>query len=242
MGPDDITDMTSTSNSKMLLPKLRGDSSNWATYSERIQNYITSKGYRRHVQGTARKPEVLTERNGSFYKSNSFHPLNDDELEKHEDAKDLYDQAQAAVREIIYRTVDKTTFLQIKNEVDAASVWKKVASIHADKGSLYEANLLVQLQNARYTEKESMREHVSKMTELRERLAEMNAPISDESFVSYLRTSLSLAPSFRNLFTTLSTTARQTGKKLTLPTSSGILPRKLHRSKSRIALTNQTPR
>jgi gag-polypeptide of LTR copia-type len=82
-------------------------------------------------------------------------------------------------------------------------------------GTLYEANLLVQLQNARYVEKESMSEHIGKMTELRERLAKMNAPISDESFVSYLRTSLSLAPSFQNLFTTLSTTAHQTGKKLT---------------------------
>ena len=60
-----------------------------------------------------------------------------------------------------------------------------------------------------------MREHIAKMTELRERLAEMNAPVSDESFVSYIRTSLSLAPSFRSLFTTLSATAHQTGKKLT---------------------------
>jgi len=92
----------------------------------------------------------LSERNGAFYKSGSLAPLNDDELEKHEDVVDLYDQMQAAVREIIYRTVDKTTYLQIKNEVDVASVWKKVASIHADKGSLYEANLLVQLQNTRY--------------------------------------------------------------------------------------------
>jgi muconolactone delta-isomerase len=122
----------------------------------------------------------------TFYKSSSIAPLSDDELEKHEETVDQYDQMQAAVREIIYRTVDKTTFLQVKGEVDAASVWKKVASIHADKGSLYEANLLVQLQNARYVEKESMREHIGKMTELRERLAEMNAPISDESFVSYL--------------------------------------------------------
>ena len=215
MGPDDITDMTSSTNKSLSLPKLRSDSSNWATYSERILNYLTSKGYRRHVLGTARIRERLDERNGSFYKRNSLAPLTDDELMKHEEATDLYDQMQAAVREIIYRTVDKTTYLQIKNEADAASVWKEVSSIHADKGSLYEANLLVQLQNARYTEKESMREHIGKMTEIRERLAEMNAPISDESFVSYLRTSLSLAPSFRNLFTTLSTTARQTGKKLT---------------------------
>ena len=93
---------------------------------------------------------------------------------------------QAAVREVIYRTIDKTTFLQVKNKMDAASMWRKVASIHADKGTLYKTNLLMQLQNTRYIEKESMREHIAKMTELRERLAEMNAPISDESFVSYL--------------------------------------------------------
>jgi hypothetical protein len=216
MGPADLSDLSSTNNNQALsLPKLRGDGSNWATYSERVINYLTSKGYRRHVQGTARKPETLTERNGSFFKVNSLSPLSDDDLKKHEDSVDAYDQMQAAVREVIYRTVDKTTFLQIKNEVDAAAVWKKVSSIHADRGSLYEANLLVQLQNTRYIEKESMREHIAKMNELRERLAEMNAPISDESFVSYLRTSLSLTPSFRTLFTTLSTTARQTGKKLT---------------------------
>jgi hypothetical protein len=216
MGPaGDLSDMSSNNNQALSLPKLRGDGSNWATYSERILNYLTSKGYRRHVQGTARKPETLIDRNGSFYRYGSLAPLTDDELEKHEETVDTYDQMQAAVREIIYRTVDKTTFLQIKNESDAASVWRKVGSIHADKGSLFEANLLVQLQNIRYNEKESMREHIGKMNELRERLAEMNAPVTDESFVSYLRTSLSLAPSFRNLFTTLSATSRQTGKKLT---------------------------
>ena len=56
-------------------------------------------------------------------------------LKKHEDIIDTYNQAQAAVRKVIYRTIDKTTFLQVKNEVDAASMWRKVASIHADKGT-----------------------------------------------------------------------------------------------------------
>ena len=119
--------------------------------------------------------------------------MSDNKLAKHEEATDIYDQIQAAVHEIIYQTVDK---FQIKNEKDAASIWKKVTSIHADKGSLYEANLLVQLQNTCYDEKESMKDHIAKMTELRERLAKMNAPISDESFVSYLQTLLLLTPSF----------------------------------------------
>ena len=169
MGPNDILDVSPNPNNQNLsLPILKGDSSNWATYSERILNYLTSKGFRRHVQGTACKPEVLVERGGSFYKTDSLAPLSDEELEKHEITVDTYDQAQAAVREVIYRTIDKTTFLQVKNEVDAASMWKKVASIHADRGSLYESNLLTQLQNIRYVEKESMREHISKMTELKE--------------------------------------------------------------------------
>jgi hypothetical protein len=175
MGPADISDMSSTSNNQVLsLPKLRGDSSNWATYSERVLNYLTSKGLRRHVLGTACKPEELNERNGSFYKGNSLAPLSDEEIEKHEENQDSYDQMQAAVREVIYRTVDNTTFLQVKNEANAAAMWKKVISIHADKGSLYETNLLTQLQNTRYTEGESMRDHIAKMTELREWLAEMN--------------------------------------------------------------------
>ena len=170
-------------------------------------NYLTSKGLHRHVMGTARKPESLQESNGSFFRGNSLAPLTDEEIEKHEEIQDSYDQMQAAVREVIYRTVDNTTFLQVKNEPNTAATWKKVISIHADKGSLYETNLLTQLQNTRYAEGESMRDHIAKMTELRERLAEMNTPVSDKSFVSYLRTSLSLAPSFRTLFMTLSAMA-----------------------------------
>ena len=170
MSPAYLSDMSSTNNNQTLsLPKLRSDSSNLATYSERILNYLTSKGY----VAISKVPRI----NRKHSLSATLAPLSDNDLEKHEDAVDTYDQMQAAVREVIYQTVDKTTFLQVKNEPDAAAIWKKAMSIHADKGSLFEANLLVQLQNARYNEKESMRKHISKMTELRERLAEMNAPI-----------------------------------------------------------------
>jgi gag-polypeptide of LTR copia-type len=170
-------------------------------------NYLTSKGLHQHVLGTAHKLEELNECDGSFYKGNSLALLTDEEIEKHEETQDSYNQMQAAVCEVIYRTVDNTMFLQVKNEVNAAAMWKKVISIHADKGSLYETNLLTKLQNTRYAEGESMRDHIAKMTELREQLAKMNTLVSDESFVSYLHTLLSLALLFRTLFTTLSATA-----------------------------------
>ena len=89
MSPADLSDLSSTNNNQALsLPKLRSDGSNWATYSERILNYLTSKGYRRHVQGTARKPETLTQRDGGFFRANATAPLSDVELENHEDAVD----------------------------------------------------------------------------------------------------------------------------------------------------------
>ena len=217
MGPADISDMTSTSttNQGLTIPKLKPDGSNWTTYSERVMNYLTSKGLKRHVLGTARKPVDLEERGGKHYKPDSLTPLKDDEIEKHETEQDEYEQKQASVREVIYRTIDNSTFLQVKSEKDAAAVWKKVVSIHADKGSMYETNLLTQLQNTRYIEGESMREHLAKMIEIKERLAEMSCQISDESFVSYIRTSLSLVQNFRSLISTLTAAAHESGKKLT---------------------------
>ncbi|KAF8222199.1 hypothetical protein L208DRAFT_1109898, partial [Tricholoma matsutake] len=131
MGPDNISDMSSTSNNQVSsLPKLQSDSSNWAMYSKWILNYLTSKGLCRHVMGTAHKPENLQESNGSFFRANPLAPLTDEEIEKHEEMQDSYNQMQAAVHEVIYRTVDNTTFLQIKNEPNAAAMWKKVISIH----------------------------------------------------------------------------------------------------------------
>src|SRR6266481_9694597 len=53
------------------------------------------------------------------------------------------------------------------------------------------------------------------MTELKERLAEMSVEISDQSFVTYIRTSLSFTPTFRPLFIALSAATRKSEKPLT---------------------------
>lgn len=216
MGPDDNQDVSSTtSTEKVTVPKLRADGSNWAIYAERVMNYVISKGLRRHILGTVRKPVNLVEQNGSFYKPGQLAPLTDEEVEKHEDEVDNYLTKQAAVREVVYRTIDTSTFLQVKNELDAAAVWKKMISIHADKGSMYETTLLTQLQTIRFTDGDDMREHLANMNQIRERLAEINCSLSDESFMTYIRTSVSLVPSYKTLITTLTATSRVSGKKLT---------------------------
>ena len=99
MGFADISDMSSTplSNQNPTVPKPEVDRSNWSTYSERVMNYLTSKGLKRHVMGTACKLVELVKRSGDYYKPGALLPLNDDKLEKHEKEQDEHEQKQASI-------------------------------------------------------------------------------------------------------------------------------------------------
>ncbi|KAG5721572.1 hypothetical protein E4T56_gene13059 [Termitomyces sp. T112] len=212
MGPDVTYDISST---KLTVPKLTADGSNWPTYQERVTNAVISKKLRRHLTGTARKPAALVEREGNFYENEkSLAPLSDKEIDKIEDMMEEWSQKEAQVREIIYSTVDQSTFHQVKGEPTAAAVWKKLASIHSSKGAMYETDLLAQLQNARFIKNGEidMCTHLANLVVIKECLAEIRCPLSDASFVSYIRTSLSLAPTYKPLFTMLAMSACTSGK------------------------------
>jgi gag-polypeptide of LTR copia-type len=125
-------------------------------------NHLTSKGLKKHVLGTVCQLIKLEEHGGVYYKLHSLVPLTDNKLKKHEKEEEAYEQKQAAIQEVIYWTVDKSTFLQVKNETTATAVWKKVTLIHADKGSMYETNFLMQLQTIQYVRNGDMQEHLTK--------------------------------------------------------------------------------
>ena len=207
--------MSSSSSVKVTnLPRLAEDGSNWVTYKERILNNLTSKGLMRHIRGTARQPVQLIERNGSFYRPNELSPLSDEDLEKHEDSVDSYDQKEAQVREIIYKTVSKSVFLDIKDESSAARVWSKLVAIHETKGTMTYTDTLTKLSMARYADGKNMRAHISTMKELRERLAEMGNPINDDQFSAYIRASLT--PDYRPLLTSIISSTRAAGRTLSV--------------------------
>ncbi|KAG6876888.1 hypothetical protein C0993_012338 [Termitomyces sp. T159_Od127] len=57
-----------------------------------------------------------------------------------------------------------------------------------------------------------MRTHLANLVVIKEHLTEIDCPISDASFTSYIYTSLSLAPSYKPLLTTLAANAHVIGK------------------------------
>ncbi|KAG6863668.1 hypothetical protein C0991_004262, partial [Blastosporella zonata] len=101
--------------------------------------------------------------------------MTDEEVEEYEEKIEIWLQKEAQVREFIYGTIDKSTLLQIKNKLTAVDVWKKLASIHSDKGAMFETELLTQLSNSRFHTMDSttMHKHLAGLTTLNERLAEI---------------------------------------------------------------------
>ncbi|RDB30590.1 Retrovirus-related Pol polyprotein from transposon TNT 1-94 [Hypsizygus marmoreus] len=160
--------------------------------TSKIMNMLTLKRLCRYVIGTAHQPEELQERGRSFYKVQMLNSLSDKELEEHEDA----------IKE----------WLQKENEPTTATVWKKLTSIYANKGIIFETDLLMRLQTPCYIKGDDMCKHLTDLTSLKECLTEIGSPLSDKFFASYICTSLSLAPSYRPLFTTLATAARKKEK------------------------------
>ena len=206
--------MSATDTLKLLkLPKLKDDGTNWITYRERIINTLTHKGLKRHVNGTARKPAEVEFKDDKAYKKGTASELTPTMLTALEKEQDEYEQKEASVREVIYETIGQSLFLQVKNEETAAKVWDKLVSIMEKKGDLIQVSIFSKLQTMVCLEDDDVRAHLANMSELKEQLEGMGAPISDPSFATMIRKSL--PASFRSLLQTLSATAHVNKKTLT---------------------------
>ena len=198
MGPATTNEESHIMTIKGLdLPELAEDGSNWTLYQEQLENAITAtKGLRRHLHGTTWKLEELEQcSDKKWYIKGTTTALTNEEIEKHEDAINIYEQQEAQVWEFIYSTVDASTFIQIKGN-NAAEVWVKLVAIHSKRGDMFQTDLLNKLQTIRYIEGEDMWAHLGMMQGIRERLAEAGSSITDDSFNTHIWTSLSLTTCF----------------------------------------------
>jgi len=169
MGQQDVSTSDNATIKVTQLPKLASNGENWLSYHERVLNVATARGLRRHLVGTALQPSLIIAKDGKFYLSaTDVTPLMANALEEHETSIDTWEQKEAQVRKLIYNTVDSSSFLQIKGEKTVADLWKKLTSIHGNKGAQFEEYLLGKLQTAHYAENEDMRTHLTTMNTLRE--------------------------------------------------------------------------
>ena len=130
-------------------------------------------------------------------------PLTEGQVEDYKKKIDEFAQKQVSVQEVIYKTVSKSTFLQIKNEANTSLLWKKLISIFEGKGDMVQADMLMKLHNMMCTEDGDVRAHISDMVEIKEELAGIGVPVTDAQFVANI--CKSLPSSYQPLLTSMST-------------------------------------
>ena len=211
--PRNDTMTMASSSTKVTLPKLQEDGSNWFMYKERIQNHLTSKGLLGHFSGTARKPTEIEEKNGKVHKKGNATAMTDDEFKAYLDSLNTYAQKEAQVREVLYDTLTKTVTLQIKGQPTAADAWKKLITIFESKGDMTVMDTLAKLASTHYVDGNDMRTHVATLLEMREQLAEMGHSLPDQQFSAYVRTSLT--SDYQPLLTSLAAASKATNQILT---------------------------
>ncbi|KAF8662048.1 hypothetical protein AX16_001233 [Volvariella volvacea WC 439] len=187
------------------IPILSDDGSNWSTYKAKITNQLMAMGLRRHLIGIAKKPSPKIGKYEKDCCAESKSPtsiLSAEEIEKVEQAIDLYEQKEAQMRSLIYSTISHSTFLQVKDCPSAHEVWENIVTLNEKKIVHLSEKTLDRLQSLRYDPKASgasMRSHINNLVALRERLADTGCPISDEEFVPSIQESLSSTTPYRRL-------------------------------------------
>ncbi|KIY47104.1 hypothetical protein FISHEDRAFT_75017 [Fistulina hepatica ATCC 64428] len=100
-------------------PKLTN--TNWPTFKDKLTTWTTEHGLNCILRGQRKCPEEPVENpDGMFYLlSAPKKPLEADAAEKLFDKVDEYDQKEAKIKNVIYKAIDQTTYLQIKDRPTA---------------------------------------------------------------------------------------------------------------------------
>jgi len=77
---------------------------------------LESKGLLRHVNGTAKKPVEVEVINDKTHQKGKTAPMTDNKLEEYYTSFADFEQKEAQVRDIIYETIPKSVFLQVKGQ------------------------------------------------------------------------------------------------------------------------------
>ena len=120
MGP--IDPAMSTANPKSFpIPKLACDGSNWVTWKSQMMATLSStRGAKRHLNGTARVPPVIP----TYPKGHTLTEEEEDKLDDLERRWDNYNQREATIMAQIFTTVPDSILIEVQNLATAKKCGK----------------------------------------------------------------------------------------------------------------------
>ena len=163
------------------LPKLQPDGSNWIIFQDSVELECASHNLKGHLDGSRARPTP----------PEATITLAEQEALERETAR--WTSGEATIRKGLAEALPLMLYLTVRKEPTVKEVWTKVVRHHQDKAQLIVVELRTRLQNERCPVKGNVHEHLSKLRQMRENLAQMGEAISDENFQTIILASLPLA-------------------------------------------------
>src|SRR3984893_11415826 len=163
-------DSVAPQSSSFAIIKLRDDGSNWPDYEMR------AKGLIRHVEGTARRPLPFDVENGRPV-TEPGKPATRLEIQELERAMDKYEQKEYVARNIMLTTVSPRLSTMLLANTSTVQMWQQIILDAMKKSRVHQVDTRRRLQELRCPEGGDVRAHLNAMTDLRNELEGIGAPV-----------------------------------------------------------------
>ena len=199
--------MTSTSklgDEFLRIPKLDVSGSNWVLYKERFFWALDARAILEHVDGTGTEPmdpvpkasrdaKALSAAEKELDPSKEVKDLSaaEKELEK-EWKKELkeWKQNEAVAKQQIASSIPDSLFMKIRTKGSAYEIWKELENHFQNRSRMVSVDLRRRIQDLRCAEKGDMLSHFATLRTMREDLASMGQPLSENDFYAIILGSL----------------------------------------------------
>lgn len=170
----------------LRVPKLDVAGTNWVIYKDRLLWSIDARGYLHHIDGSEKEPVDPINRTISS-------PLTQEQEAEEVEWKKLlkaWKQGEAIVKQQIAGTIPDSLFMKIRTQGTAKQIWEALSKDFQNKSQMVSVDLRRRLQEEKCQDKADIRAHFNKLRTMREDLASMGHPPTEQDFYAIILGSL----------------------------------------------------
>ena len=183
-----MTTTTKLGDEFLRIPKLDVSGSNWVLYKERFFWALDARAILDHVDGSGVEPiDPVPEA------TRTANRLSDKEKELDKEWKKEmkeWKQSEAVAKQHIASSIPDSLFMKIRTKKTAYEIWKELENHFQNRSRMVSVDLRRRIQELRCAEKGDMLNHFATLRTMREDLAAMGQPLSENDFYAIILGSL----------------------------------------------------
>lgn len=170
----------------LRVPRLEVDGTNWVIYKDQLQWAADARTYLRHIDGSATSPTAPPAPADPAAPTAAETAL----LTAYNTSLTEWMKGEATMKQLIASTIPDSLFMKVRNKPTALEIWTTLANEFQNKSRMVSVDLHRRLQDKKAGNKDDLRAHFNELRTMRENLASMGHPPTEQEFYSIVLGSL----------------------------------------------------